>query len=159
MRRFASMTESTGPTDAPPKPDDLYTISDDPGLLDLDMVHRYLATESYWARGIPRETVERAARHSLCFGVYHHGALGEIAQVGFARVLSDRATIAYLADVFILTEHRGRGLSKRLLRTIFAHPELQGLRRWALATRDAHGLYRQFGFAALSKPENRMERP
>ena len=143
--------------DLPPAADP-YTVSDDPGLLDFDVVHGYLATESYWARGIPRETVERAARHSLCFGVYCHGAAGSVAQVGFARVLSDRATVAYLADVFILPEHRGRGLSKRLLRTIFAHPELQGLRRWALATRDAHGLYRQFGFEALSQPENRMER-
>ena len=152
------MTDPADPTSAPPAADDLYTISDDPGLLDLDVVHRYLATESYWAQGIARATVERSARHSLCFGVYHHGAAGRVAQVGFARVLSDRATIAYLADVFILAEHRGRGLSKRLLRTIFAHPELQGLRRWALATRDAHGLYRQFGFEPLSKPENRMER-
>ena len=153
------MTESTESTDASPEPPDLYyTISDDPGWLDLDVVHGFLATESYWARGIPRETLERAVRHSLCFGVYHHGARGEVAQVGFARVLSDRATAAHLADVFILREHRGRGLSKRLLRAIFAHPELQGLRRWALATRDAHGLYRQFGFEALAKPENRMER-
>ena len=139
-------------------PSDPYTISDDPGRLDLDVVHGYLATESYWAQGIPRETLERAVRHSLCFGVYHHGARGEVAQVGFARVVSDRATAAHLADGFILRAHRGRGLSKRRLGTIFAQPELQGLRHWSLATRDAHGLYRPFGFQALARPENRMER-
>ena len=149
------------PAEPPPAPageDALYTISDDPGLLDLKGVHRYLAEESYWARGIARETVERSVRHSLCFGVYHHGMPGRVAQAGFARVVSDHATFAYLADVFILPEHRGRGLSKRLIATILAHPQLQGLRRWALATRDAHGLYRQFGFEPLLKPENRMER-
>ncbi len=138
----------------PTPPADGYTISDDPDRLDLDMIHGYLARESYWAQGVPRETVARAIQHSLPFGVYRDGA-----QVGFARVISDRATYAYLEDVFILPAHRGRGLSKWLVATILAHPELQGLRRWALATRDAHGLYRQFGFETVSKPQNRMERP
>ncbi len=149
------------PTDPPPADDAPYTISDDPARLDLDVIHGFLAGESYWAPGIPRETVARSIRHSLCFGVYHQdlGAGGAAAQVGFARVISDRATYAYLADVFILSAHRGRGLSKRLLATILAHPELQGLRRWALATGDAHGLYRQFGFTEVGKPQNRMERP
>ena len=143
----------TAPTDLPSPPVDGYTISDDPDFLDLDVIHDFLARESYWAQGIPRETVARAIRHSISFGVYHDGA-----QVGFARVVSDRATYAYLADVFILTAHRGRGLSKWLVAAILAHPELQNLRRWALATRDAHGLYRQFGFAPARKPENRLER-
>ena len=132
----------------------IYEISSDPARLDLDVVHRYLSEESYWARGIPRALVERAAARSLCFGVYapEHG------QVGFARVVSDQTTFAYLADVFVLPAHRGRGLSKRLMAAVTAHPELQGLRRWMLATADAHGLYRQHGFAALAQPERFMER-
>ena len=130
-----------------------YEISDDPGRLDLDGIHRYLSEDSYWAQKIPREVVARSVAHSLCFGVY-----ADTEQVGFARVVSDRATFAFLADVFILPEHRGRGLSKRLMAAITAHPDLQGLRRWMLATADAHGLYRQYGFAALAKPERFMER-
>ncbi len=131
----------------------IYEISDDPARLDLGVIHRYLSEDSYWAQGIPRELIERAVAHSLCFGVYAGSA-----QVGFARVVSDRTTFAYLADVFVLPEHRGRGLSKRLMAAIMAHPELQGLRRWLLATADAHGLYRQHGFTALAKPERFMER-
>ena len=131
----------------------IYEISSDPARRDLDVVHRYLSEESYWAGGIPRATVERAVAHSLCFGVY-----APEGQVGFARVVSDRATVAYLADVFVLSAHRGRGLSKRLMAAVTAHPELQGLRRWMLATADAHGLYRQHGFAALARPERFMER-
>ena len=145
---------------------DPYTISDDPARLDLDVIHRYLSTESYWARGIPRETVARSVAGSLCFGVYYiersqseaEGGAGEGAQVGFARVITDRTTFAWLADVFILDEHRGRGLSKRLLSTILAHPDLQGLRRWMLATWDAHGLYRQFGFKEPVRADRLMER-
>lgn len=131
----------------------IYEISDDPARLDLNVIHRYLSEESYWAQRIPRALVERAVAHSLCFGVYAGAE-----QVGFARVVSDRATFAYLADVFVLPAHRGQELSKRLMAAITAHPELQGLRRWMLATADAHGLYRQHGFAALAKPDRFMER-
>ncbi len=123
-----------------------YTLSDDPARLDLDAIHGFLR-HSYWSPGIPRETVARAIANSLCFGVY----LGET-QVGFARLVTDRATFAYLADVFVLESHRGRGLSRALMELILAHPEVQGLRRWLLATRDAHGLYRKFGFVDLANP-------
>ncbi len=128
-----------------------YAISDDLTRLQLDVIHDYLKT-AYWCEGIPRDVVERSLKNSLCFGVYRGSD-----QVGFARVISDYATFAYLADVFILEEHRGRGLAKLLMRAIMSHPRLQGLRRWALVTRDAHGLYEQFGFRALSKPERHME--
>ncbi|HEX2183426.1 MAG TPA: GNAT family N-acetyltransferase [Rubrobacteraceae bacterium] len=128
-----------------------YTISTDPGRVDLDVVHGYL-TASYWAAGIPRETVARSIAHSLPFGLYH-GAR----QVGFARAITDRATFAYLADVFVLEEHRGRELGKWLVEVILSHPDLQGLRRWMLATRDAHDLYRRYGFAGLGRPEIFME--
>lgn len=128
-----------------------YEVSSDPERLDLDVIHGFLR-RSYWSPEIPREVVERALRNSLGFGAYHHGA-----QVGFARVITDRATFAYVADVFVLEEHRGRGVSKLLMQAVMAHPELQGLRRWSLATRDAHGLYRQFGFAPVALPERHME--
>jgi len=128
-----------------------YEVSSDPARLDLDVIHGFLR-RSYWSPGIPREVVERALRNSLGFGAYHRGA-----QVGFARVITDRATFAYVADVFVLEEHRGRGVSKLLMQAVMAHPELQGLRRWSLATRDAHGLYRQFGFAPVAQPERHME--
>lgn len=128
-----------------------YEISTDPARLDVDVIHAFLA-ESYWASGIPREVVDRSVRHSLCFGVYHQGR-----QVGLARVITDRATYAYIADVFVLDAHRGRGLGKRLLATIRSHPELQGLRRWFLGTRDAHALYRQFGFTEPAEPGLWME--
>ena len=123
----------------------------DPGRLDLADVHTFL-TASYWARGIPFAVVRQSVRNSLCFGLYD----GE-RQVGFARVVSDRATFAYLADVFVLESHRGRGLGKLLMAAVIAHPELQGLRRWMLATRDAHALYAQYGFTPLRAPESFMQ--
>jgi GNAT superfamily N-acetyltransferase len=129
-----------------------FTISTDPARLDRDMIYEFLAN-SYWAAEIPRGFVERSIAHSLSFGVYHGDQ-----QVGFARVISDRATFAYLADVFILEEFRGRGLSKWLMEAILEHPELQDLRRWLLATADAHGLYRQFGFTDLTDPSKFLTR-
>ena len=128
-----------------------YDISTDPGRLQLDAIHAYLV-RSYWSPGIPKELVVRAIANSLCFGLYQ----GE-SQVGFARVVTDQASFAYLADVYVLEEHRGQGLSKRLVAEILAHPGLQGLRRVLLATADAHGLYAQFGFKALARPQNMME--
>lgn len=128
-----------------------FEVDTDPRRLDLDVIHGFLST-SYWAGGIPRDVVERSIRGSLCFGVYDGPA-----QVGFARAISDRATFAYLADVFVLESHRGRGLAKWLMACIKGHPDLQGLRRWSLATRDAHGLYRQFGFGPPSDPSVGME--
>lgn len=121
-----------------------YEISTDAARLDAHAVHAYL-TRSYWSPGIPFETVERALRHSLCFGVYH-AASG--AQVGLARVVTDYATFAYLCDVYVLEEHRGHGLGKRLMREVMTHPALTGARRAMLATRDAHGLYARHGFRA-----------
>jgi N-acetylglutamate synthase-like GNAT family acetyltransferase len=132
-------------------PPDGYTISCDPALLDLDVVHGFIAN-SYWAKGIPKALVEKSIRNSLCWGVYFKSA-----QVGFARVISDRATFAYLCDVFIASEHRGKGLSKALVAAIKTHPDLQGLRRWMLVTVDAHGLYAQFDFKTVTKPECHME--
>jgi len=128
-----------------------YVISCDPARLDLDVIHGFIA-QSYWAKDIPKALVERTIRNSLCWGVYH-----EMRQIGFARVISDCATFAYLADVFVLPEHRGRGLSKALVQTVLAHPDLQGLRRWMLVTADAQGLYEQFGFKAAENPERYME--
>lgn len=128
-----------------------YLISDDEHLLCFDVIHKFLVT-SYWSAGIAKELLERAIANSLPFGV-HEGTR----QVGFARVISDYATFAYLADVFVLEEHRGKGLGKRLMETIMSHPKLQGLRRWHLATRDAHGLYQQYGFSPLSNPARHME--
>jgi GNAT superfamily N-acetyltransferase len=126
-------------------------ISTDPARLDLDVIHGYLA-RSYWAAGIPREVVARAMANSLCFGAFAGGG-----QVGFARVVTDRATFAYLCDVFVLESHRGRGVGKRLMAAILAHPDVQGLRRLALFTRDAHGLYRQFGFRETRFADRFME--
>ena len=119
-----------------------YTISDDRARLDVDVIHGFLGGESYWARGRSRELIVRSIENSLPFGVYR----ADGRQVGFARVVTDRATFAWLADVFVLPEERGRGLSKWLVECALAHPELQGLRRWLLATRDAQGLYRRYGF-------------
>jgi len=121
-----------------------FLISTDRSLLNLDIIHGYLSKESYWAMNIPRELVEKSIEHSLCFGIYHQQQ-----QVGFGRLITDQATFAYLADVFVLESYRGKGLSKWLMESIHAHPELQGLRRWVLGTRDAHGLYAQFGWAEL----------
>ena len=128
-----------------------FLVSTDAARLDLDVIHGCL-TQSYWAEGIPRETVERSIANSLCFGVYDGDQ-----QVGFARVITDYETFAYLADVFIIESRRGRGLSKFLVECIVKHPELQGLRRWMLATRDAHDLYAKFGFQPLAKPDRFME--
>ncbi|HEV7517716.1 MAG TPA: GNAT family N-acetyltransferase [Thermoanaerobaculia bacterium] len=133
-----------------------YAVSADPGRLDLDVVHGFL-TRSYWAEGIPRRTVLRSIAHSLPFGLYHVTAAGE-RQVGFARAVSDYATFAYLADVFVLDPHRGQGLGIWLVECVVAHPELQALRRWLLATRDAHSLYRRFGWSALAAPDRWLER-
>jgi N-acetylglutamate synthase-like GNAT family acetyltransferase len=127
-----------------------FLFSTDRSKLDVDVIHRFL-TRSYWAEGIPRETIVRSIENSLCFGVYGGGE-----QVGFARVVSDFATFAYIADVFILAPYRERGLGKELMATIMAHPELQGLRRWSLGTRDAHGLYAQFGFTPVENPARTM---
>jgi GNAT superfamily N-acetyltransferase len=129
-----------------------FLVSTDPARLDLDLIHGFL-TNCYWAKGIPREVVARSIEHSLCFGVYD----GSGAQVGFARVVSDFATVAYLGDVFVLESHRGRGLSKWLMECIVRHPVLQNLRRWILLTRDAHGLYAQFGFTPVKLSERYME--
>jgi len=126
-------------------------VTTDRSRLDLDVIHGFLTT-SYWARGVPRDVVARSMEHSLCFGAFDEGR-----QVGFARVVSDRATFAYICDVFALESHRGRGVGKSLMAAIMSHPELQGLRRWTLFTRDAHGLYRQFGFGAAGQPERLME--
>lgn len=127
------------------------TVITDPSRLDLDVIHGYL-TRSYWARGIPRALVARSMAHSLCFGAF----AGE-RQIGFARVVSDRATFAYLCDVFVLEPHQGRGVGKRLMAAVMAHPDLQGLRRLALFTRDAHGLYRQYGFRETRFADRFME--
>ena len=129
-----------------------FVISTSRERLDLNVVHGYL-TNCYWAKGIPRETVVRSVEHALCFGIYD----GKGAQVGFARVISDFATIAYVGDVFVLETHRGRGLGKWLMQCITQHPALQGLRRWILTTRDAHGLYAQVGFTPVKAPERFME--
>jgi GNAT superfamily N-acetyltransferase len=130
---------------------DGYSISSDARDFDIDAIHGYL-TQSYWSPGIPRSVVERAIANSLCFGVFKGSR-----QVGFARVVTDRATFAYLADVFILDAHRGKGLSKWLMQVILAHGDLQGLRRFLLGTRDAHELYRRFGFRELANPSRMME--
>jgi GNAT superfamily N-acetyltransferase len=131
---------------------DDFLISTDRARLDLDVIHGFL-TNCYWAKGIPREVVARSIENSLCFGIYD----GSGAQVGFARVISDFATYAYLGDVFLIESHRGRGLGKWLMECITRHPALQGLRRWTLLTQDAHGLYAQFGFTPLKTPERYME--
>jgi GNAT superfamily N-acetyltransferase len=129
-----------------------FLLSTDPKHLDLNVIHGFLS-DCYWAKGIPRETVARSIEHSLCFGIYDSNR----AQVGFARVVSDFATVAYLGDVFVLESHRGRGLSKWMMECIIQHPDLQGLRRWILLTQDAHGLYKQFGFTPVKSPERYME--
>ncbi len=129
-----------------------FAVSTDPTRIDLDYVHHYLSTLSYWAGGIPRDVVARSIENSLAFGLYSDAG----AQVGFARVITDKATFAWLADVFIDPSMQGRGLGKGLMDVIFAHPELQGLRRFMLVTLDAHGLYRQYGFDTPPNPERLM---
>ena len=130
---------------------DNYIISTDVSKINLPIVHHYLSNDSYWAQQIPLGVVIRSIENSLCFGVYDGQA-----QIGFARIISDFATFAYLADVFILPEYRGRGLSKWLMDVIISYPQLQGLRRFLLATRDAHTLYSQFGFELYPQPQNLM---
>ncbi len=130
---------------------DGYLISDDPARVDATAVHAYL-TRSYWAEKIPLEVVARSLVNSLCIGIYT--TTGE--QVGLIRVISDYATFAYLCDVYVLEEHRGHGLSKAAMRAVMSHPRLQGLRSWSLRTRDAHGLYAQFGFTVADHPESSM---
>jgi GNAT superfamily N-acetyltransferase len=132
---------------------DGFVLSTDRARIDLHATHGFLAESSYWAQQIPFETFARSAENSLCFGIY--SAAG--AQVGFARVISDFATFAYIADVFVLDSHRGQGLGKFLMECIQQHPHLQGLRRWVLTTRDAHGLYAQYGFTSPKFPERFME--
>ncbi len=129
-----------------------YVISTDRTLINFDAVHYYLDKESYWSAGIPAERLLNAIENSMCFGIYKQNK-----QAGFARVVTDKATFAYICDVFVLPEHRRLGLSKWLIQTIKQHPELQGLRRWTLATADAHGLYQQFGFKTINRPERWME--
>jgi len=128
-----------------------FVISTDRDRLNVDLIHDFL-TNSYWAKGITREIVVRSIEHSLCFGIYEHEA-----QVGFARVISDCTTFAYIGDVFVLEPQRGRGLSKWLMECIVQHPALQNLRRWVLLTRDAHQLYAKYGFTPLNAPERYME--
>lgn len=130
-----------------------YEIDTDPARLDLDVTHKFLSEEAYWSQGVPREILERAVGNSMVFGAYRDGA-----QAGFVRVVSDRATFAWICDVFVLPEHRGQGLGKYLMECVTAHPELQGLRRWMLATRDAHGLYQQYGFTELHDATRFMEK-
>jgi GNAT superfamily N-acetyltransferase len=130
---------------------DQFLISTDRTRLDLNLIHAFL-TKVYWSEGIPLETVKRAIENSLCFGIHHQAA-----QIGFGRVITDYATLGYIGDVFIVEKYRGRGLAKWLVESMTAHPELQGLRRWMLATRDAHGLYSRFGFRGLKSPEKWME--
>ena len=131
-----------------------YTISTDPSRLDLDVIHDFLANEAYWSPGVAREVVLRSLENSLCFGVYQGDE-----QVGLARVISDFATFAYIADVFIRAGHRGHGLGKWLVETMLAHPDLQGLRKWTLDTRDAHGLYANFGFTEVPAGTHMVYRP
>lgn len=127
-------------------------ISNDKARLDIALIHRFLSEESTWAINIPRAVVETSIQHSLCFGGYEDGK-----QIAFARVVSDHATFAYLMDVFVLPEHQGRGLSRQLIQNIMDHPQLQGLRRFMLASSNARGLYQKWGFQALGKPEIMME--
>jgi GNAT superfamily N-acetyltransferase len=129
-----------------------FQISTDKSLLDFEKIYNYLDQESYWAKGIPAERLRRAIENSLCFGVYQENKLA-----GFARAVTDEATFAYICDVFILNGYRGLGLSKWLIQTIVEWPGLQGIRRWSLATSDAHGLYSQFGFTQITRPDNWME--
>ena len=131
-----------------------YLISTDRNRLDIRVIHDFISNQSYWAQGRPLETVQRSLDNSLNFGLHENDRL-----IGFARVVTDYATFAGIADVFVLPEHRGQGLSKWLMEVILSHPDLQGFRRWVLATKDAHSLYAGFGFIALHRPERWMERP
>jgi N-acetylglutamate synthase-like GNAT family acetyltransferase len=129
-----------------------FEISLDPRRIDIDAVHAFLRT-SYWAQAIPREIVAKSVANSLCVGAFSGGT-----QIGFARLVTDCATFGYLADVYVLSEHRGQGIAKRMLTTLMAHPDVQGLRRLMLVTRDAQRLYAECGFTALAAPERHMEK-
>lgn len=131
---------------------DGYRISTDINEMDFDVIYQFIST-SYWAQGIPKTTMRKAIENAFCFAIFD----SDNNQIGFARLITDRATFAYLADVFIVEAHRNKGLSKQLVSEIIDHPELQGLRRIMLATRDAHGLYQQFGFEAINAPEMLMQ--
>lgn len=132
--------------------EEVFLISDDKALLDIQAIHHYLSEESYWSEGIPLDTLINAIDNSLCFGVYSNNQT-----IGFARIISDFATFAYLCDVYVLKEYRGKGISKQLIAFIMQHPSLKGLRRWMLMTKDAHGLYHQFGWKPLASPDKAME--
>ena len=127
-------------------------LSTDPARLDLALIHQYLSEESYWARGIPFEVVRRSIDNSICFGIYKNGQ-----QVAFSRVISDLATYAWIGDVFVLPAQRKQGLGKWLVEAMLQHPDLQGLRRWTLATSDAHDFYARYGFSPIEQPERLME--
>lgn len=129
-----------------------FTISTDKSKLDLTVIHDYLANESYWSKNIPKERIRKSIANALCFGIYYKGN-----QIGYAKVVSDFSTMAYLGDVFVLEDYRGQGLSKWLMETIMSHPELTGLRRWILLTSDAHELYKKFGWQPIASPEKWME--
>jgi len=131
---------------------DDYCITTNRAKLDVNAIHNFLSTQSYWCQNIPVETVIKSIDNSLNFGLYY-----EDQQIGFARIISDFSTMAYLADVYVLPEHRGKGLSKWMMQVIMSHPELQGLRRWMLLTADAHGLYKQFGWKEIANPDRYME--
>lgn len=129
-----------------------FTISTDKSKLDLTVIHDYLANESYWSKNIPKERIRKSIANALCFGIYYKDK-----QIGYAKVVSDFSTMAYLGDVFVLEDYRGQGLSKWLMETIMSHPELTGLRRWILLTSDAHELYKKFGWQPIASPEKWME--
>lgn len=131
---------------------DDYCISTDRSKLDVDAIHNFLSTQSYWCQNIPFEKVKKSVDNSLNFGLYYKDQ-----QIGFARIVSDFSTMAYLGDVYVIPEHRGKGLSKWMMQVIMSHPELQGLRRWMLLTADAHGLYKQFGWKEIANPDRYME--
>jgi GNAT superfamily N-acetyltransferase len=131
-----------------------YSISSDRARLNLDLIHEFLSHHTYWATGRSLEVVQRSIENSLPFGIYQGDD-----QVGFARVVTDYATFAWIADVFVLPQHRGRGLAKWLMEVMLDHPKLQGFRRWVLSTKDAHGVYERFGFIKLHRPDRWMERP
>ena len=130
-----------------------FMVTTDSEKISLDVVHAFLANESNWAKNIPRDVVEQSIENSLCFGLFQNEE-----QIGFARVITDRATIAYLGDVFVMATHRGQGLSQWLMECVMSHPDLLGLRRWILLTGDAHGLYEKFGFTAIAAPQKWMEK-
>ncbi len=149
---LTSLPRRTAMTDTWARDD--YQISSERARLNVALIHNFLSNTSYWATGRSLEVVQRSIDNSLCFGIYKNAD-----QIGFGRVVTDYATFAWIADVFVLPEHRGRGLSKWLMEVMLAHPRLQGFRRWVLSTKDAHGVYERFGFIKLHRPERWMERP